>query len=175
MASRIPSTKANPQGPPATPVSDPEQILRKARALLRQTSNTAQKDTSGISRNLSAIISSTETLNSQKFLDTSEKSKAWESSSNASCEDPIPGDSTRISIPPPSQQIFSLVPPSTSLSIPISSMATRQLFKMKRILVARYAPLVFPNPLAAMPTGDYLKYMPKFTREGDFTKLGVHT
>ena len=40
---------------------------------------------------------------------------------------------------------------------------------MKRILVARYAPLILPNPLAAMPIGDYLKYMPKFTGEGDFT------
>ena len=48
-------------------------------------------------------------------------------------------------------------------------MATPQLSKMERILVARYAPLVLPNPLAAMPTGDYLKYMPKFTGEGDFT------
>ena len=40
---------------------------------------------------------------------------------------------------------------------------------MQRILVARYAPLNFPNPLLAMPTGYYLKYMPKFTGEGDFT------
>ena len=40
---------------------------------------------------------------------------------------------------------------------------------MERILVARYAPLNLPNPLSAMPTGDYLKYMPKFTWEGDFT------
>ena len=39
---------------------------------------------------------------------------------------------------------------------------------MERILVARYAPLNFPNPLSAMPTGDYLKYMPKFIGEGDF-------
>ena len=44
-----------------------------------------------------------------------------------------------------------------------------QLTKMERILVARYAPLNLPNPLLAMPTGDYLKYMPKFTGEGDFT------
>ena len=48
-------------------------------------------------------------------------------------------------------------------------MAAPQLTKMERILVARYAPLIFPNPLLAMPTGDYLKYMPKFTGEGDFT------
>ena len=40
---------------------------------------------------------------------------------------------------------------------------------MERILVARYAPINLTNPLSAMPTGDYLKYMPKFTGEGDFT------
>jgi hypothetical protein len=34
--------------------------------------------------------------------------------------------------------------------------------KMERIIVARYAPLVLPNPLNSMPTGDYQKYMPKF-------------
>ena len=43
------------------------------------------------------------------------------------------------------------------------------LTKMERILVARYAPLNLPNPLSAMPTRDHLKYMPKFTGEGDFT------
>ena len=44
-----------------------------------------------------------------------------------------------------------------------------QMTKMERILVARYAPVNLPNPLSAMSTRDYLKYMPKFTREGDFT------
>ena len=32
----------------------------------------------------------------------------------------------------------------------------------------QYAPLNFLNPLLAMPTGDYLKYMPKFIGEGYF-------
>ena len=40
---------------------------------------------------------------------------------------------------------------------------------MERILVARYAPLVLPNPHATMPTEDYLKYMPKFIGKGHFT------
>ena len=40
---------------------------------------------------------------------------------------------------------------------------------MERILVARYASLILPDPLAAMPTRDYLKYIPKFIGEGDFT------
>ena len=48
-------------------------------------------------------------------------------------------------------------------------MATPQMTKMERILIARYAPLNFPNPLSAMPTRYYLKYMPKFIGEGDFT------
>ena len=59
--------------------------------------------------------------------------------------------------------------PSTTLSTPISNMAAPQLTKMERILVARYAPLILPNPLSTMPTRDYLKYMSKFTGEGDFT------
>ena len=69
MASRRPNTKANPKGPLATPVSDPKEILRKARALLRQTSSAAQNAPSGISRNISAVISFAETLNPQEFLD----------------------------------------------------------------------------------------------------------
>jgi hypothetical protein len=43
------------------------------------------------------------------------------------------------------------------------------LTKMQQILAARYVPLILPNPVSAMPTGDYQKYMPKFTGEGDVT------
>ena len=151
----------NPKGPRAIPVSHPEEILRRARALLWQTSSAAQKATSCISRNFSAIISSAETLNSQEFINTSENPRVWASSSTT--EDPSPGDSIGISIPPPpSQQVPSSVLPSSTLSIPIFKMATPQLTKMERITVARYAPLNFPNPLSAMPIGDYIKYMPNF-------------
>jgi ribonuclease HI len=40
---------------------------------------------------------------------------------------------------------------------------------MDAIVAARYAPLVLPQPLNALPTGDYPKYMPKFTGEEDIT------
>jgi hypothetical protein len=40
---------------------------------------------------------------------------------------------------------------------------------MDVIVVARYAPLVLPQPMNVVPTGYYLKYMPKFTREEDIT------
>ena len=79
MASRRPNTKANPKGPPATPVLDLEEILRRDKALLRQTSSAAQEATSGISRNFSAIISSAKTLNSQEFINTSENPRGWAS------------------------------------------------------------------------------------------------
>jgi hypothetical protein len=70
-------------------------------------------------------------------------------------------------------------PPSHSLNVedskkklsPFSPLiimgAPPPLTKMKQILAARYAPLILPNPVSAMPTGDYQKYMPKFIGEGD--------
>jgi hypothetical protein len=41
--------------------------------------------------------------------------------------------------------------------------------KMDSIVVARNAPLILPQPMNSLPAGDYLKYMPKFTREEDIT------
>jgi hypothetical protein len=41
--------------------------------------------------------------------------------------------------------------------------------RMDAIVAARYAPLVLPQPMNALPIGDYLKYMPKFTGEEDIT------
>jgi hypothetical protein len=39
--------------------------------------------------------------------------------------------------------------------------------RMDAIVTARYAPLILNQPLNPLPAGDYLKYMPKFTGEGD--------
>jgi hypothetical protein len=39
----------------------------------------------------------------------------------------------------------------------------QNLTKMEIVIAARYAPLVLPNSLNEMPTGDYQKYMPKFS------------
>jgi hypothetical protein len=41
--------------------------------------------------------------------------------------------------------------------------------RMEAIIVARYAPLVLPQPLNALPADGYLKQFPKFTGEGDIT------
>jgi hypothetical protein len=41
--------------------------------------------------------------------------------------------------------------------------------KMDSIVAARYAPLILPQLMNALPFGDYLKYMPKFIGEEDIT------
>ena len=102
-----PSTRKNPQGPLATPVSDPEEILRRARDSLRQTTRVAREATSGISRGISAVISnrppfqspSVETYNSQEFIIESKFFRVEEYSSTVAYVDPILGDSTEINPP----------------------------------------------------------------------------
>ena len=86
-------------------------------------------------------------------------------------------DSYQTSFPLKSSPTFQLNPPNVEesekslspLSPIVSMVAPPPLTKMKRILAARYAPLVLPNQPPAMPTSDYQKYMPKFTGEGDVT------
>ena len=41
--------------------------------------------------------------------------------------------------------------------------------QMDAIFAARYAPLVLPQPMNALPAGYYLKYMPKFSGAGEVT------
>ena len=38
---------------------------------------------------------------------------------------------------------------------------------MDRMVEARYAPLILPQPLNALPGGDYQKYLPRFNRQGE--------
>ena len=61
---KFPLMRTNPQGPPTTPVSDPEEILRRARASLRQTSSAAKEPTSGISRIFLLLFNLLKHLNS---------------------------------------------------------------------------------------------------------------
>ena len=103
MASRRPGTRENLKGPPITLVSNPEEVLRRAKASVRKTSRAARGDTLGISRGIYAIItnrppfqsSSTETYNSQGFIIESIFFRVEEYSSTAACVDPILGNSTK--------------------------------------------------------------------------------
>jgi ribonuclease HI len=59
-------------------------------------------------------------------------------------------------------------PSSPPPNIPMAG-ANPPLNRMDAIVAARYAPLILPQPTNPFPAGDYLKYMPKFTGEGDIT------
>jgi hypothetical protein len=60
-------------------------------------------------------------------------------------------------------------PPSSPLpNIPMAG-ANPPLNRMDAIVAARYSPLILPQPMHPLPARDYLKYMPKFTGEGDIT------
>jgi hypothetical protein len=59
-------------------------------------------------------------------------------------------------------------PSSPPPNIPMAG-ANPPLNRMDAIVAARYAPLILPHPMNPLPAGDYLKYMPKFTGEGDIT------
>ena len=48
------------------------------------------------------------------------------------------------------------------------------LTRMELIVATRYAPLILPQHLNALPQGDYLKYLPKFTGEGDGVTIEDH-
>jgi hypothetical protein len=70
---------------------------------------------------------------------------------------------------PPSYLSPPLSPTSSSSESTTKVIMAVPLTRMEQILANRYAPLVLPNPLSAMPTGDYQKYMPKFTGAGEYT------
>ena len=141
MASRRPSTRANPKGLPATPVSDPKEILRGARVSLRQTSRAVRGATLGISKGISAVISNrppfqssyAEASSSQKFISKSENFRVEESSSTTACVYPILGDSTEINtlLTTPKVPLSSLSMPTSNMNVPLT--------KIERILVSRYA------------------------------------
>jgi hypothetical protein len=59
-------------------------------------------------------------------------------------------------------------PSSPPLNVPMAGANPHQ-NRMDAIVAARYAPLILPQPLNPLPAGDYLKYMPKFSGEGDVT------
>ena len=61
-----------------------------------------------------------------------------------------------------------VIPPSKSVNLKMAAQ-NQPLDMMDRMVAARYAPLVFPQPLNALPGGDYQKYLPRFNGQGETT------
>ena len=60
--------------------------------------------------------------------------------------------------------------PFPSLNPSSSKMAGHQpLDMMDKMVATRYAPLFLPQPLNALPGGDYQKYLPRFNGQGEIT------
>jgi hypothetical protein len=59
-------------------------------------------------------------------------------------------------------------PCSPTIRIPMAG-ANIPINRMDAIVATRYAPLVLPLPMNALPVGDYLKHIPKLTGEEDIT------
>jgi hypothetical protein len=99
---------------------------------------------------------------------TAEREASANSSSITSTQNP-----PFFPFPPRSSVPTSLVgtpspPSSPPPNIPMAG-ANPPMTRMEAIIVARYAPLVLPQPLNALPTDGYLKQLPKFIGEGDIT------
>jgi hypothetical protein len=67
----------------------------------------------------------------------------------------------------PTYPVHTPSPPSSLLPNTPMAGANPPPNRMDTIVAARYAPLILPHPMNPLPARDYLKYMPKFTREGD--------
>jgi hypothetical protein len=97
VAPRRAHTRENQERPLTTPVPDPEKIIRRGKALQRQTSKSARASNPGISTNTSSFISkeplvespSAETSSSQKIEIVSESLKGEEPSISSDVIDSI--------------------------------------------------------------------------------------
>ena len=72
---------------------------------------------------------------------------------------------------PQNQKIMQTSSPLVTLP---QAMAQPPPMRMELIVAARYAPLVLPNPLNALPQGVYLKYFPKYIGEGNGISAEEH-
>ena len=69
----------------------------------------------------------------------------------------------------PFQPSSSQTSPSPKLVILKMEAQNQPIDMMDRMVVARYASLVLPHPLNALPGGDYQKYLPRFNGQGETT------
>ena len=72
---------------------------------------------------------------------------------------------------PPVVQIPATLNPLIVHTVPVMAQPRT---RMEMIVAARYMPLVLLQPLNPLPPGDYLKYLPKFTKEGTGLTIEEH-
>jgi ribonuclease HI len=213
VASRGRHTRSHPQLPLATPVTDPEVVLRKGKAPEEEASTAEtgnppfpsvrtpfsppqflDRPPSEVSRFLNfgsvpaefsppglglegeilvtplsfEVVSRRRPVTAEDFPTPAQRGAPADLSSLAFSLNPL-------LFPTPLRDSFPVAPSRTPSppsspppNIPMAG-ANPPLNRMDAIVAARYAPLILPHPMNPLPAGDYLKYMPKFTGEGDIT------
>jgi hypothetical protein len=143
----IKATKAHPNPEKDIVVSEPERKLRKSTIAQRYTSplkgKVVPKESTYLHHHKNLEFASPENHNSKEHQTSSTPDSTSSSSPTSTPAAPI------------------------NLQIPIAQAMAAN--RMNAIIVARYAPLVLPVGLHALPATDYMKYLPRYNGEGDVT------
>ena len=189
MASRKIGTRGNPSSPLNLGVSDPEGLLREIRRNLVSTSSEKFKipETLEIPEATPFPTPSSNTQSGKgseesDLLSTPLKFEKLQVFTNPLIPEQVKLEALKTpSIQTHLLKTFSANQPSPSILSsssqqssgvqlnPNPKMAQPPPNRMATMIAARYAPLVLPQALNALPGGDYQKYMPRFNGQGDAT------
>ena len=162
-------TQRNPQKSPADSVPDPEKIIKERKVSQKGASGSGKSKQSSISLQERLVIEqahaesiASDTRNEEKISEIHKASYSLGSPFSLSPKEASPPTHhipLVLSVTPqfPTFQIASALVSTTAMAGP------QALAKMERTIAARYRPLVLPTTVNAMPTGEYQKYVPKFT------------
>ena len=175
MASRGVGTRNRPTSPLQLGVTDPEQILRTARKLKRSQSLPSLSDPEQLNESLASSMAKKEEETSPWVKPTIPDSSFQiftNPQSFIKAKAASPGKIPLFQLKLGKISFQSIYSQASSSSKPVSPKMAAQnppIDMMDQMVAARYAPLVLPQPLNALPRGDYQKYLPRFNGEGETT------
>ena len=169
VASRGVGTRSRPTSPLHSWVSDPEQILKTARKLRRSQSLSALCDPDQLGASLHSAETSPwikPTIPDSSFQIFTNPQSFRKSKAASPGKIPL----FQLKLGKSSWQSGSSQASSSAKTVsPKMAAQNPPMDMMDRMVVARYAPLVLPQPLHALPGWDYQKYMPRFNGQGETT------
>ena len=168
-------TRRNPQKLQADLVPHPKKIIKERNVLPKGASGLGKPKQYPISLQASPII---EQIHAQSIASNTRNEKKLSEIHKAPYSLGSPFVVSLKETSPPIHHtplVLSVTPQPFVIQISSTLLATTTMAgpqeptKMERIIATRYGPLILPTPLNAMPTGEYQKYRPKFTRTEGLT------
>ena len=162
-------TRRNPQKLQVDPVPDPEKIIKERKVLQKGASGSSKPKQSLISLQERPVIEQIHVESIAYNPSSEEKLSEIHKAPYSLCSPFVV--SPKETSPPihHTPLVLSVTPQPSIIQTSSNRLATTTMVgpqaptKMERIIAARYGPLILPTPLNAMHTGEYQKYMPKFT------------